>query len=180
MKINGTKSEQNIKSALMGESIARNKYTFYAMQAKKEGHPEIAELFERMAGNESIHAKIWFHILNNGLGTTTKNLMDAAQGENGEWMTMYPNFAKIAREEGLEELAVMFDKVAEIEADHEKTFLQALANLSKNSKVKEENNVQEQPKKQGYRCMFCGAKYESRPDVCSTCEAIGSFEGCEL
>lgn len=190
MNLKGTKSEKNIKAALTGESLARNKYTFYAMQAQKEGHAEIAEMYERMAKNESMHAKIWFSILNDGLGTTKKNLTDSAKGENGEWMTMYPEFAKTAREEGFEELAVMFEKVAEIEKDHEKTFMKSLMAMmsSEKSKSKEDGvavkaeapneNHHKHVSKAGYRCMFCGAVFEDRPDVCNVCGAIGSFEGC--
>lgn len=190
MNLKGTKSEKNIKAALTGESLARNKYTFYAMQAKKEGYDEIAEMYERMAKNESMHAKIWFSILNDGLGTTKENLADSAKGENGEWMTMYPEFAKTAREEGLEELAVMFEKVAEIEKDHEKTFLKTLMTMmaTEKSNVEEDavEETQEMPKEDhhkaakqhGYRCMFCGAVFEDRPDVCNVCGAIGSFERC--
>jgi len=181
MNIKGTQSEKNIKAALTGESIARNKYTFYAIQAKKEGHPEIAEMFETMAKNESNHAKIWFSLLNNGLGTTKNNIMDSANGENGEWMNMYPDFAKVARQEGLEELAQMFEKVADIEKDHERRFLKALISLNSGSKYDEKvDDAVEETKKIGYRCMFCGATYDNRPDVCSVCEAIGSFEKCSI
>lgn len=188
MNLKGTKSEKNIKAALTGESLARNKYTFYAMQAQKEGYSEIAEMYERMAKNESMHAKIWFSILNDGLGTTKENLADSAKGENGEWMTMYPEFAKTAREEGLEELAVMFEKVAEIEKDHEKTFLKSLMAMMTSEKSNLNDGMVEEkaemPKenhhkpesKAGYRCMFCGAVFEDRPDVCNVCGAIGSFE----
>lgn len=192
MNLKGTKSEKNIKAALTGESLARNKYTFYAMQAQKEGYTEIAEMYERMAKNESMHAKIWFSILNDGLGTTKENLMDSAKGENGEWMTMYPEFAKTAREEGLEELAIMFEKVAEIEKDHEKTFLKTLMAMMAGEKENLKDAVAEEsvemPKenhhkpvsKAGHRCMFCGAVFEDRPDVCNVCGAIGSFERCMI
>ena len=141
MNIKGTQSEKNIKTALLGESLARNKYTYFAIQARKEGHYEIADMFETMAKNESNHVKIWFSILNDGLGSTKENLRDAAEGENGEWMSMYPNFAYTARKEGLDELAIMFEKVAEIEKDHEKVFLKSIISLNSNntiSKVKEE------------------------------------------
>ena len=181
MNIKGSQSEKNIRTALTGESFARNKYTFYALQARKEGHDDIAEMFETMATNETNHAKIWFNILNGGLGTTKNNIIDAANGENGEWMNMYPNFAKVAREEGFEELAQMFERIAEIEKDHEKRFLKALVSL--NAQTRYEEKVDESVKdtnKIGYRCMFCGATYESRQDVCSVCEAIGSFEKCVI
>ncbi|MEG1994315.1 MAG: rubrerythrin family protein [Oscillospiraceae bacterium] len=172
MNIKGTKSEENIKKALFGESVARNKYTYFAQKAKEEGNETMANLFERMATNEMNHAKIWFKVLN-GIGTTNDNLKTAATGEYEEWTSMYPSFAKTAREEGLEDLAKMFEKVAEIEKDHERQFLLAFA---KNSNL---NN--EEPKtKKGYRCVFCGASFEERQDVCPVCEAIGSFEECEI
>ena len=114
MDLKGTKTEQNVKAALMGESVARNKYTYYADQARKEGNQEIAALFDRMAGNESVHAKIWFTTLNGAIKGNLENLKDAAAGEFGEWSDMYPQFAAVAREEGFEQLAVMFEKVAEI------------------------------------------------------------------
>lgn len=177
MNLKNTKSEQNVKVALTGESIARNKYTYYAIEARTEGNEEIAELFEKMAKNEMTHAKIWFNMLNDGLGTIEKNLENAASGEHNEWIEMYPEFAKEAREEGFEELAVMFEKVAEIENDHERRFLRALINLKKKHTDDHEENI---VKKMGYQCMFCGATYANRPDVCSVCGAIGSFESCEL
>ena len=190
MNLKGTETEKNMRTALAGESMARNKYTYYAMQAKAEGQAEIAVFFEKMAGNEMIHAKIWFSMLNDGLGNTEKNLSDAAAGENDEWTDMYPGFAKTAREEGLDEIADMFEKVAEIEKDHERRFLQKLIGMKKKAHSAKEGNAQatsqarETPsakrKVEGYRCMFCGATFEDRPDVCSVCKAIGSFESCTI
>lgn len=172
MNIKGTKTEENVRKALFGESLARNKYTYYSQKAKQEGNEEIMHLFERMATNEMNHAKIWFKVLNE-IKSTNENLKDAASGEYDEWTSMYPSFAKTAREEGLEQIAMMFEKVAEIEKDHERQFLLAFA---KNNKLKNET-----PKtKTGYRCMFCGASFEDRKDVCPVCEAIGSFEECEI
>lgn len=181
MNLKGTQSEKNIRAALTGESLARNKYTYYAIQARSEGNEEIAELFEKMAKNEMTHAKIWFTMLNDGLGTIEKNLQDAAAGENSEWKNMYPAFAATAREEGLEELASMFEKVAEIENDHERRFLKALISYKKKIQniYTEESASQKEPIA-GYRCMFCGATFEYRPDVCNVCGAIGSFEDCEI
>lgn len=188
MDLKGTKTEQNVKAALMGESVARNKYTYYADQARKEGNQEIAALFDRMAGNESVHAKIWFTTLNGAIKGNLENLKDAAAGEFGEWSDMYPQFAAVAREEGFEQLAVMFEKVAEIEKNHEKQFMEAMVRLMKSGKEasaagqKEQSVKPAQPvkKKHGYRCMFCGAIYEDRLDVCPVCQAIGSFEDCEI
>ncbi|MGL4790194.1 MAG: rubrerythrin family protein, partial [Anaerotignaceae bacterium] len=133
-----------------------------------------AKLFETMAVNESYHAKIWFSLLNNGLGTTKENLTNSAQGENDEWADMYPEFAKTAREEGLEDIAIMFEKVAAIEKEHERRFLKALIALKSNAPIEEQ--VTKTTKKIGYVCMFCGATFEDRPDVCSVCGAIGSFD----
>lgn len=180
MNLNGTESKRNIQAALTGESLARNKYTFYAMQAKKEGLPEIAELFDRMATNESHHAKIWFQLLNEGMKPTKANLTDAAKGENSEWMSMYPKFAETARKEGFDDLATMFERVATIEKDHEKTFLQALVTLFAEKKEVPEKIIAKPTEKIGYRCMFCGATFDKRPDVCPVCEAIGSFERCTI
>ncbi len=184
MELKGTRTEQNIKAALAGESIARNKYTYYADQARKEGNPELAAMFERMAGNESIHAKIWYTALHGEVGSNMENLRSAAKGEFEEWSSMYPEFAKIAREEGFEKLAVTFERVAEIEKNHEKQFMEAMIELAKATKnqkvqlaIEQEHEVQKKP---GYRCAFCGAVYESRLDVCPVCEAIGSFEPCTI
>ncbi len=182
MELKGTQSEQNVKAALMGESLARNKYTFFAAVAKKEGHNEIAELFEKMALNESTHAKLLYTTLYGELSDSLSNLKDAASGENAEWTNMYPSFAKTAEEEGLTELAQLFQNIAKIEHDHERRFLEAMLHLmQKNRKTPEAPVKTEQKQKvNGYRCMFCGATYEQRPDVCSTCHAIGSFEPCEI
>ena len=180
MQLQGSQTEKNLKTALAGESLARNKYTFFAAKAKKEGHPEIAELFEKMAVNESTHAKLLYISLYGNIGDSLSNLKIAASGENDEWMTMYPDFAKIAREEGFPELASLFERIAEIEKDHEKRFLAAMLKLMQ--KNKQETVAESQPVKTvaGHRCMFCGASFAQRPDVCSVCGAIDSFEPCEI
>lgn len=177
MEIKGTKSEQNLKAALAGESIARNKYTYYAMAARKEGQDKIAESFERMAKNEMMHAKFWFELLNGKPKNTLTNLQDAAKGELQEWHSMYPEFARQAREDGLEELALMFERVASIERDHERQFIKLCADILK---TEEESKPEEgvAVSREGYRCMFCGAVFSNRPDVCEVCGAIGSFEPC--
>lgn len=180
MDFKGTKSEENIKSAFAGESQARNRYTYFAAQARAEGNKEIAELFDKMAENEMTHAKIWFKLMNNGLGNSVENLQAAANGENYEWQEMYPDFAEQAREDGFEELAVMFERVAAIESDHERRFLEAYIKLQKEQGHKlDTTNLQEVSKTKPeitYRCMFCGAVSENRLDVCPVCEAIGAFE----
>lgn len=175
MDIKGTKSEQNVMAAFAGESQARNKYTYFAAEARKEGHEDIAELFERMADNETEHAKIWFKLLNGGLGNVNDNLQAAASGENYEWKSMYPGFAADARAEGNEILAMMFEKVASIESDHERRFLEAFLAYKENLSA---DVVPMHPKSDAprYRCAFCGATSDSPLDVCPLCEAIGAFE----
>ena len=114
-KLKGTKTEANLQAAFAGESQARNKYTYYASKAKKDGYVQIAAIFEETANNEKEHAKMWYKLLNDGIGSTEENLKDAAEGENYEWTDMYAGFAKEAREEGSEEIAALFEGVAAIE-----------------------------------------------------------------
>ena len=187
MNIKGTKSEENLKHAFAGESQARNKYTYYAEQAEREGHPESAKIFERMAKNELMHAKIWFKLLNPTV-SNLDNIAQAACGEGYESETMYPNFAKQAREDGLEELALMFERVAEIEKSHELTFIKLLGTLLQESKLSNElsdsakqklaqqskDEEQEDPKQ--YRCVFCGHESDERLTVCPFCKAIGAYQ----
>lgn len=184
MEFKGSKTEQNLKAALAGESIARNKYTYFAEQARKEGLEDLGKLFDRLAVNETTHAKLWYTSLNGPIQSSMQNLHQAAAGEMEEWSRMYPSFAETAREEGFEDLAAMFEHVADIERDHEKQFMEAVVELSKRTKtgenvqkVEEEKPAQRVP---AYRCMFCGAVYEQRPDVCPVCGAIGSFESCTV
>ncbi|MEF9942246.1 MAG: rubrerythrin family protein [Lachnospiraceae bacterium] len=187
INLKGTQSEQNIKAALTGESIARNKYSYYALKAHEEGNEEIAQLFERMAKNEMTHAKIWYTLLNGDIDKTEHNLLDAASGENTEWRDMYPSFAQKAREEGLDSLAQMFEKVAEIEHGHEKQFLKTLIEFKKKSVDVSTDKIAETPvptmktvSVPGYRCQFCGATFETLPDVCDVCKAIGAFDRCTI
>lgn len=183
MQLKNTKTEKNLRSALAGESIARNKYTYFADAARKSGELEIATAFEQMAVNEMTHARLWFELLNGKPGSAQSCLQTAALGEYSEWHDMYPQFAAQARDEGFEEIAMMFEHVADIERTHENRFMTLLAQmLSKDpatvSAPTDEESVP-RTKKQGYRCQFCGAVFDQRPDVCSTCEAIGSFESIE-
>lgn len=180
MDFKGSRTEQNLLAAFSGESMARNKYLFFADKARQEGHGEVAELFEKMAQNEGIHGRLLYQHLK-GVGSSAANLQEAIQGEYGEWSSMYPSFAQIAREEGFEEVGTLFDQISKIEKDHEFRFLAALAQLgsAKNSAPQQPAAVPAAPKTvtvKGYRCMFCGATYEKRPDVCDVCQAIGSFE----
>ena len=129
MELKGSKTEANLMAAFAGESQARNKYTYYAAKAKEDGYQQIGALFEETAHNEKEHAEIWFKLLHDGLGTTQPNLDDAAKGENYEWTEMYPTFAKEAREEGFNEIAYLFEAVAEIEKHHEERFLTLMQNM---------------------------------------------------
>ncbi len=182
MELKGSRTEENLLAAFSGESMARNKYLFFAEKAEQEGHPEVAELFNKMAQNEGMHGKLLYQRLK-GIGSSAANLMEAMQGEYGEWTNMYPSFAKVAREEGFEEVAVLFDSIAKIERDHEFRFLSALSQLNGGKAAPAASAAPTAEEKQtevvtvsGYRCMFCGATYEERPDVCGVCQAIGSFE----
>lgn len=178
MRIKGTQSEKNLLTAFAGESQARNKYTYYATRAHEEGFHETAELFEKMALNETEHAKVWFKLLY-GMKDTDEHLMDAAAGEHGEWRGMYPEFAKVAREEGLEELAQLFERVAAVEQIHEMTFLKEYGRVKMGASAPETA-----PPRQVYRCAFCGHVHEiadgTPPTVCPLCQAIGSFQLTEI
>lgn len=163
MNLEGTKTAQNLLTAFAGESQARNKYTFFSKVAQKEGYEQIGDLFLTTAENEREHAKIWFKLLG-GINQTEENLKAAAAGENGEWTEMYPEFAKDAREEGLESIAKLFDMVAEIEKEHEQRFLALLSNMEK----------KEVFQKQGERawiCKNCGYIHfgTEAPQVCPVC-----------
>ena len=186
MEFKGSRTEQNLLAAFSGESMARNKYLFFAEKARQEQHPEVAELFEQMAKNEGVHGRLLYQRLK-GVGGSAANLQEAIQGEYGEWSSMYPSFAQIAREEGFDDVGVLFDQISKIEKDHEFRFLAALAKLNSAGGEKTAAPAASAPKPAasaapqmvtvaGYRCMFCGATYEHRPDVCHVCEAIGTFE----
>ena len=126
--LKGTKTEANLKAAFAGESEARNKYNYYASKAKKEGYEQIAAIFEETAGNEKEHAKLWFKAFH-GIGDTYDNLLDAAAGEKYEWGEMYVDMAKTAREEGFEDIAVLFDGVAGVEKEHEERYRKLAQNI---------------------------------------------------
>ena len=165
-ELKGTKTEANLMAAFAGESQARNKYTYYASKAKNEGYVQIAQFFTETADNEKEHAKIWFKLLHGGkVGSTKENLKDAAAGENFEWTEMYKSFAVTAREEGLEEIAVLFDKVAEIEKDHEERYLKLLENIEKEL-------VFSRPDEEAWHCANCGYTHKGKtaPDICPVCD----------
>lgn len=162
-ELKGTKTEQNLLTAFAGESQARNKYDYFASKAKKDGYQQIAAIFEETALNEKEHAKIWFKQLS-GINSTIENLVAAASGENYEWVDMYANFAKEAREEGFEDIAKLFEGVAIIEKTHEERYRTLLENI-KNEKVfrRDEKKV--------WRCRNCGNTEfcESAPEICKVC-----------
>lgn len=183
MGLKNTKTEENLRKALAGESIARNKYTYFAAAARACGNEDVAAAFEEMAKNEMTHAKFWFEQLYGKPNDTKECLIKAAHGEYEEWHGMYPAFAEQARADGLEDLAVMFEHVAAIERSHENRFMTLLAKLGKTdpASVSTEDHQESaiRSKKVGYRCQFCGAVMENRPDVCDVCGAIGSFDAVE-
>jgi rubrerythrin len=163
--LKGTKTEANLMAAFAGESQARNKYTYYASKAKKEGFEQISALFTETANNEKEHAKIWFKLLHDGVGDTAQNLKDAAEGENYEWTDMYATFAKEARAEGFEEIAYLFEAVAAIEKEHEERYRKLLANVE-GSLVFSKND------ETTWQCANCGHLHigKDAPELCPVCE----------
>ena len=168
-KYSGTKTEENLRTAFSGESQARNKYTYFASKAKKDGFEQIADLFLKTADNEKEHAKMWFKELN-GIGTTAENLVSAAEGENFEWTDMYAEFAKIAKEEGFDHIAYLFEEVGKIEKEHEERYLKLLENV-KDGKVFEAGEVKI------WKCRNCGhiVVGKKAPEVCPVCAHAKSF-----
>ena len=163
--IKGTRTEANLLAAFAGESQARNKYTYYASRAKKDGYEQIAALFQETADNEKEHAKLWFKLLKGGaVPDTMTNLADAAAGENYEWTDMYATFAKEAREEGFTEIAALFEGVAKIEKEHEERYLALLKNIEDGVVFKKDNV-------RVWKCRNCGHIHvgESAPEVCPVC-----------
>ncbi|WP_366922447.1 rubrerythrin family protein [Metallumcola ferriviriculae] len=167
--LKGTNTEKNLWEAFAGESQARNKYTYFAAVAKKEGYQQIAAIFEETAANEKEHAKLHFKTLQ-GIGDTAANLKAAAAGENGEWVDMYPRMAKEARKEGFEEIAKVFEGIGKIEKKHEERYKQLLENLENGKVFKKENTVK-------WECRNCGHIHEGpeAPDVCSVCAHPQAF-----
>ena len=164
MELKGSKTEANLQTAFAGESMARNKYSYYASQAKKDGYVQIANIFEETASNEKEHAKLWFKLLHNGMPKTYENLLDAAAGENYEWTEMYSEFAQGAREEGFNDIADLFDGVAKIEKEHEERYRALVANIDKGAVfAREEIKV--------WHCQNCGHLHVglTAPEVCPVC-----------
>ena len=168
-KYEGTQTEKNLEAAFAGESQARNKYTYFASKAKKDGFEQIAALFEKTANNEKEHAKMWFKELN-GIGDTAENLKAAADGENYEWTDMYESFAKTAEEEGFPELAAKFRGVAAIEKHHEERYRALLKNVKM-------QQVFEKSKVKIWECRNCGhiVVGTKAPDVCPVCNHPQSY-----
>ena len=164
-ELKGTKTEANLQTAFAGESMARNKYTYYASKAKKDGYVQIGKLFEETANNEKEHAKIWFKLLHGGeMPDTAANLLDAAEGENYEWTDMYATFAVEAREEGFTEIAALFDMVAKVEAAHEARYKKLLENVQGNLVFSRDGDCI-------WQCRNCGHLHigKAAPELCPVC-----------
>ena len=171
MELKGSKTEQNLMAAFAGESQARNKYTYYASKAKKDGYEQLAAIFEETANNEKEHAKLWFKELHGGaVPSTEENLLDAANGENYEWTEMYKEFAEVAKEEGFTRIAKLFEMVGEIEKEHEQRYLTLLQNIK-------DERVFKKDAKKIWVCRNCGHVYEGEEAlaVCPVCAHPQSF-----
>ena len=171
MNLKGTKTEQNLMAAFAGESQARNKYSYYASKAKKDGYVQIANIFEETAANEKEHAKLWFKYLHGGaIPSTEENLKDAADGENYEWTDMYAQFAKEAREEGFEEIATKFELVGAIEKHHEERYRKLLDNLQKKVVFTKDGDCI-------WQCANCGhiCVGKQAPEICPACAHPQSY-----
>lgn len=171
MELKGSKTEKNLMEAFAGESQARNKYTYYASKAKSEGYVQIAQVFEATANNEKEHAKIWYKLLHGGsVADTMTNLEDAANGENYEWTEMYANFAKEAKEEGFNDIALLFEKVAIIEKHHEDRYKKLLQNIKEGKVFEKEEEVE-------WECANCGFRHNGTKSVelCPVCKHPQSY-----
>ena len=171
MELKGSKTEQNLLTAFAGESQARNKYTYFASKAKKDGYEQIAAIFEETANNEKEHAKLWFKELNGGeISSTLENLYAAAEGENYEWTDMYDEFAKTARAEGFDRIAQLFEGVAEIEKEHEARYRKLIENIEGGLVFSKDGD-------RIWKCRNCGhiCVGSSAPDVCPVCNHPQSF-----
>ena len=170
-ELKGTKTEKNLQIAFAGESEARNKYTYFASKAKKDGYVQIAAIFEETAANEKEHAKMWYKLLHGGeIGTTVDNLVEAANGENYEWTDMYANMAKDAKEEGFDHIAFLFEEVAKIEKEHEERYRKLLANIQGDLVFSRDGDVIWQCSNCGHICV--GKK---APQVCPVCAHPQSY-----
>lgn len=171
MELKGSRTEANLMAAFAGESQARNKYTYYASKARKEGYEQIAAIFEETAANEKEHAKMWFKELHGGsIPTTSENLLDAAEGENYEWTDMYSEFAKVAKEEGFDRIAFLFEGVAKIEKSHEERYRKLLKNVDDKLVFSKDGEAI-------WVCRNCGHIVigASAPEVCPICAHPQSY-----
>lgn len=171
MDLKGSKTEKNLQEAFAGESQARNKYTYYASKAKKDGYVQIQKIFEETANNEKEHAKLWFKLLHGGeIGDTLDNLKDAVTGENYEWTDMYQRFAKEAKEEGFDKIAYLFSEVAKIEKTHEERYKKLYNNIVNGEVFEKEKEVV-------WVCENCGHVHVGKkaPKICPVCDHPQSF-----
>jgi rubrerythrin len=180
--LKGSKTEKNLLKSFAGESQARNRYTFFASAARKEGYVQIQHIFEETAANEKEHAEVFFKYLEGGeieitaaypagkIGTTEENLLAAAEGELMEWGTLYPDFAKIAKEEGFLNVAESFEEIAEVEEEHEKRYRKLLENIKNGTVFKRDEEVE-------WHCLNCGYIHHGKeaPDVCPACQHPQSY-----
>lgn len=169
--LKGTRTEANLMAAFAGESQARNKYTYYASKAKKDGYVQIAKIFEETAANEKEHAKIWFKLLHDGaVPDTLENLKDAAAGENYEWTDMYAEFAKQAKEEGFDEIAALFEAVGKIEKEHEERYRKLIENVEGGLVFSKDEDVI-------WMCSNCGHIHigKKAPELCPVCKHPQSY-----
>ena len=169
--LKGTKTEKNLLEAFAGESMARNKYTFYSSKAKKEGYVQISEIFAETAANEKEHAEMWFKLLHDGdIPTTAENLKAAAEGENYEWTDMYDKFAKEAKEEGFNDVAYLFEAVGKIEKEHEERYLKLLANVKDSLVFSKDGEAI-------WKCRNCGHIVigKQAPEICPVCKHPKAF-----
>ncbi len=163
-ELKGSRTEANLMAAFAGESQARNKYTYYASRAKKDGFEQIAAIFTETANNEKEHAKIWFKLLHDGMPDTLTNLKDAASGEKYEWTEMYAEFARVAKEEGFDRIAYLFEAVGQIEKEHEERYNALVANI-------ENNKVFSKDGEEVWICTNCGHLHigKEAPELCPVC-----------
>ena len=169
-ELKGSRTEANLMAAFAGESQARNKYTYYASKAKKDGYVQIGNIFEETAANEKEHAKIWFKLLHGGMPDTLENLKDAANGENYEWTDMYATFAKEAKEEGFDQIAYLFEEVGKIEKEHEERYKKLIANIEGGLVFSKDGDTI-------WQCSNCGhiVVGQKAPEVCPVCAHPQSY-----
>ena len=170
MELKGSKTEANLQAAFAGESMATNKYTYFASKAKKDGYQQIAAIFEETAANEREHAKMWYKLINGGIDSTLENLGHAAEGENYEWTDMYSEFAKVARDEGFEQIAALFEGVAAIEKEHEERYRRLIANIEQGVVFSKDGDTIWQCRNCGHICIG-----KEAPEVCPVCAHPQSY-----